>query len=199
MQHECDHLNGTIYVDKMVPRTFRTLENLRLPLPKPCPPQGVFIKKSKWALKIFAPALEVATSVSKSPNPFGKYSALCFYFIVILSNRVYKSLHFHMHMLNWCHCQVDLENTLMCIHIKPRLTPRDLELPRRQQLMCIHFHLSSRLCHWRVHVRFKFEFRLGIVETDEPAVPRYHPRRSKLQPTGNNSGLPQYDKRSVFC
>nr|CAD1823717.1 unnamed protein product [Ananas comosus var. bracteatus] len=32
LQHECDHLDGTLYVDKMVPRTFRTVENLDLPL-----------------------------------------------------------------------------------------------------------------------------------------------------------------------
>ncbi|KAK9149675.1 hypothetical protein Scep_008432 [Stephania cephalantha] len=41
LQHECDHLDGTIYVDKMVPRTFRTVENLDLPLPNECPKLGV--------------------------------------------------------------------------------------------------------------------------------------------------------------
>ncbi|XXG57565.1 hypothetical protein AAC387_Pa04g0016 [Persea americana] len=41
LQHECDHLDGTIYVDKMVPRTFRTVDNLDLPLPKGCPKLGV--------------------------------------------------------------------------------------------------------------------------------------------------------------
>ncbi|XP_006842848.2 peptide deformylase 1A, chloroplastic isoform X2 [Amborella trichopoda] len=41
LQHECDHLDGTIYVDKMVPRTFRTVENLDLPLPSGCPKLGV--------------------------------------------------------------------------------------------------------------------------------------------------------------
>ncbi|XP_051134793.1 peptide deformylase 1A, chloroplastic [Andrographis paniculata] len=40
-QHECDHLDGTIYVDKMVPRTFRTVENLDLPLAFGCPKIGV--------------------------------------------------------------------------------------------------------------------------------------------------------------
>lgn len=39
-QHECDHLNGTIYVDKMVPRTFRITENLDLPLATGCPKLG---------------------------------------------------------------------------------------------------------------------------------------------------------------
>lgn len=39
-QHECDHLDGTIYVDKMVPRTFRTVENLDLPLAAGCPKLG---------------------------------------------------------------------------------------------------------------------------------------------------------------
>ncbi|KAI3887642.1 hypothetical protein MKX03_021489 [Papaver bracteatum] len=41
LQHECDHLDGTIYVDKMVPRTFRTVENLDLPLPAAVPELGV--------------------------------------------------------------------------------------------------------------------------------------------------------------
>ncbi|KAJ0985688.1 hypothetical protein J5N97_004044 [Dioscorea zingiberensis] len=41
IQHEFDHLDGTIYVDKMVPRTFRTVENLDLPLPVGCPQLGV--------------------------------------------------------------------------------------------------------------------------------------------------------------
>lgn len=41
LQHECDHLNGTLYVDKMVPRTFRAVENLDLPLANGCPKLGV--------------------------------------------------------------------------------------------------------------------------------------------------------------
>ena len=41
LQHECDHLDGTIYVDKFVPRTFRTVENLDLPLPVGCVQLGV--------------------------------------------------------------------------------------------------------------------------------------------------------------
>ncbi|KAI3984551.1 hypothetical protein MKX01_040428 [Papaver californicum] len=41
LQHECDHLDGTIYVDMMVPKTFRTLENLELPLPSAVPKLGV--------------------------------------------------------------------------------------------------------------------------------------------------------------
>ncbi|CAI9114014.1 OLC1v1037485C1 [Oldenlandia corymbosa var. corymbosa] len=40
-QHECDHLDGTLYVDKMVPRTFRTAENLDMPLANQCPKLGV--------------------------------------------------------------------------------------------------------------------------------------------------------------
>lgn len=40
LQHECDHLEGTLYVDKMVPRTFRIVDNLDLPLPNGCPPLG---------------------------------------------------------------------------------------------------------------------------------------------------------------
>jgi len=40
LQHECDHLDGTLYVDKMVPRTFRTLDNLDLPLAQGCPKLG---------------------------------------------------------------------------------------------------------------------------------------------------------------
>ncbi|XVF24814.1 hypothetical protein REPUB_Repub13aG0160300 [Reevesia pubescens] len=40
LQHECDHLDGTIYVDKMVPRTFRTVQNLDLPLAEGCPKLG---------------------------------------------------------------------------------------------------------------------------------------------------------------
>ncbi|KAM7259201.1 hypothetical protein ACFE04_014942 [Oxalis oulophora] len=41
LQHECDHLDGTIYVDKMVQKTFRTVENLDLPLAEGCPKLGV--------------------------------------------------------------------------------------------------------------------------------------------------------------
>lgn len=41
VQHECDHLDGTLYVDKMVPRTFRTVKNLDLPLPIGSPKLGV--------------------------------------------------------------------------------------------------------------------------------------------------------------
>ncbi|XP_073147273.1 peptide deformylase 1A, chloroplastic [Henckelia pumila] len=40
-QHECDHLDGTLYVDRMEPRTFRTVENLDLPLANGCPKLGV--------------------------------------------------------------------------------------------------------------------------------------------------------------
>lgn len=40
LQHECDHLEGTLYVDKMVPRTFRTEENVDLPLAVGCPKLG---------------------------------------------------------------------------------------------------------------------------------------------------------------
>ncbi|KAF7814356.1 peptide deformylase 1A, chloroplastic/mitochondrial [Senna tora] len=40
LQHECDHLDGTLYVDKMVPRTFRTVENIDLPLAQGCPKLG---------------------------------------------------------------------------------------------------------------------------------------------------------------
>lgn len=41
LQHECDHLDGILYVDKMVPRTFRTAENVKLPLAIGCPKLGV--------------------------------------------------------------------------------------------------------------------------------------------------------------
>lgn len=41
LQHECDHLDGTIYVDKIVPRTIRSVENMELPLPSGCPKLGV--------------------------------------------------------------------------------------------------------------------------------------------------------------
>ncbi|KAJ3671213.1 hypothetical protein LUZ60_008639 [Juncus effusus] len=40
LQHECDHLDGTLYVEKMLPRTFRTVQNLDLPLPLGCPQLG---------------------------------------------------------------------------------------------------------------------------------------------------------------
>jgi hypothetical protein len=40
LQHECDHLEGTLYVDKMVSKTFRIVDNLDLPLPIGCPPLG---------------------------------------------------------------------------------------------------------------------------------------------------------------
>lgn len=42
LQHEYDHLDGILYVDKMVPRTFRTVENLDLPLAAGCPKLGVY-------------------------------------------------------------------------------------------------------------------------------------------------------------
>lgn len=41
LQHEYDHLQGLLYVDQMVKRTFRTIDNLRLPLPSGCPRPGV--------------------------------------------------------------------------------------------------------------------------------------------------------------
>nr|POF03615.1 peptide deformylase 1a, chloroplastic [Quercus suber] len=41
LQHECDHLEGTLYVDKMITKTFRTVENLDLPLAEGCPKLGV--------------------------------------------------------------------------------------------------------------------------------------------------------------
>ncbi|KFK43802.1 hypothetical protein AALP_AA1G174600 [Arabis alpina] len=40
LQHECDHLDGNFYVDKMIPRTFRTVDNLDLPLADGCPKLG---------------------------------------------------------------------------------------------------------------------------------------------------------------
>ncbi|KAJ4915869.1 hypothetical protein Rs2_01419 [Raphanus sativus] len=40
LQHECDHLDGNLYVDKMIPRTFRTVDNLDLPLADGCPKLG---------------------------------------------------------------------------------------------------------------------------------------------------------------
>ncbi|KNA10561.1 hypothetical protein SOVF_143200 [Spinacia oleracea] len=40
LQHECDHLEGTLYVDRMAPKTFRTVENLDLPLAVGCPKLG---------------------------------------------------------------------------------------------------------------------------------------------------------------
>ncbi|KAH9570786.1 hypothetical protein CY35_02G059700 [Sphagnum magellanicum] len=40
LQHECDHLQGILYVDRMAPRSFRTTQNLRLPLPAGCPKPG---------------------------------------------------------------------------------------------------------------------------------------------------------------
>lgn len=41
LQHEYDHLQGLLYVDRMVKRTFRSTDNLRLPLPSGCPRPGV--------------------------------------------------------------------------------------------------------------------------------------------------------------
>ncbi|XP_061337980.1 peptide deformylase 1A, chloroplastic/mitochondrial-like [Gastrolobium bilobum] len=40
LQHECDHLDGILYVDKMTPRTFRSAENTNLPLAHGCPKLG---------------------------------------------------------------------------------------------------------------------------------------------------------------
>lgn len=40
LQHECDHLDGTLYVDMMVPRTFRSWKNVDLPLAHGCPKLG---------------------------------------------------------------------------------------------------------------------------------------------------------------
>lgn len=41
LQHECDHLDGTLYIDKMLSKTFRTVDNLDLPLAEGCPKLGV--------------------------------------------------------------------------------------------------------------------------------------------------------------
>ncbi|CAJ2661353.1 peptide deformylase 1A, chloroplastic-like [Trifolium pratense] len=40
LQHECDHLDGTLFVDKMVPKTFRYWRNMDLPLAHGCPKLG---------------------------------------------------------------------------------------------------------------------------------------------------------------
>ncbi|CAL0322008.1 unnamed protein product [Lupinus luteus] len=40
LQHECDHLDGTLYVDRMVPRTFRSSKNIDMPLAHVCPKLG---------------------------------------------------------------------------------------------------------------------------------------------------------------
>ncbi|CAK8535693.1 unnamed protein product [Lathyrus sativus] len=40
LQHECDHLDGTLYVDKMVPKTFRNWKNMDQPLAPGCPKLG---------------------------------------------------------------------------------------------------------------------------------------------------------------
>ncbi|OIW03852.1 hypothetical protein TanjilG_30128 [Lupinus angustifolius] len=40
LQHECDHLDGTLYVDRMLPRTFRTSKNIDMPLAHVCPKLG---------------------------------------------------------------------------------------------------------------------------------------------------------------
>ena len=42
LQHEYDHIEGLLFVDKMVPRTFRTTANLQLVLPSGCPKLGVY-------------------------------------------------------------------------------------------------------------------------------------------------------------
>ncbi|GBG60572.1 hypothetical protein CBR_g8594 [Chara braunii] len=49
LQHECDHLNGLLYVDRMVPRTFRSVENLHLPLAADCPRPGPCLHPVKRA------------------------------------------------------------------------------------------------------------------------------------------------------
>ncbi|GJW37477.1 peptide deformylase 1A, chloroplastic-like protein [Tanacetum coccineum] len=41
LQHECDHLDGILYVDKMEKGTFGTVLNHKLPLAKGWPQQGV--------------------------------------------------------------------------------------------------------------------------------------------------------------
>ncbi|GJY20293.1 peptide deformylase 1A, chloroplastic-like protein [Tanacetum coccineum] len=41
LQHECDHLDGILYVDKMEKQTFGTVLNHKLPLAKGWPQQGV--------------------------------------------------------------------------------------------------------------------------------------------------------------
>ena len=40
LQHEVDHLDGTVYVDRMVTRSFRRVDLLDKPLPSGCPPLG---------------------------------------------------------------------------------------------------------------------------------------------------------------
>ena len=50
MQHEYDHLQGTLYIDRMVTRTFRRVDLIAQPLPPPsaefgpCPPLGAQTK-----------------------------------------------------------------------------------------------------------------------------------------------------------
>jgi peptide deformylase len=46
LQHECDHIQGHLFVDKMVPRTFRTTANLQLVLPSGCPKIGEYEDKT---------------------------------------------------------------------------------------------------------------------------------------------------------
>ncbi|XP_024544418.1 peptide deformylase 1A, chloroplastic isoform X1 [Selaginella moellendorffii] len=41
LQHECDHLAGTLYVDKFIPRTFRSTKNLSMPMARSCPRPGL--------------------------------------------------------------------------------------------------------------------------------------------------------------
>ncbi|XP_024534675.1 peptide deformylase 1A, chloroplastic-like [Selaginella moellendorffii] len=41
LQHECDHLAGTLYVDKFIPRTFRSAKNLSMPMARGCPRPGL--------------------------------------------------------------------------------------------------------------------------------------------------------------
>lgn len=55
LQHECDHLAGTLYVDKMVERTFRTTKNLRLPLPAGCPRPGkCLVPSHAWSCQLLS-------------------------------------------------------------------------------------------------------------------------------------------------
>eukprot|EP00899_Mesostigma_viride_P022505 jgi/Mesvir1/3439/Mv11935-RA.1 len=44
LQHEMDHLEGTLYVDRMVTRSFRTGTHLKCPLPDGCPAPGTYLE-----------------------------------------------------------------------------------------------------------------------------------------------------------
>ena len=66
LQHECDHLAGTVYIDRCYTRTFRRVDLMGQPGPEPHAEFGTTPAPGAIAAKGFAPG---ASSSATSPSP----------------------------------------------------------------------------------------------------------------------------------